>query len=304
MKSKLSLHAFSPIHAKSLIANNHLMVDKIIVGSNLFGLRQVTDFNLQEIQVVVDFAHNFDIECFVAVNKIIHNHELSVLEEYLINLQQVKVDGVIFSDLAIAHILEVNNIALKSIYSTETTITNSSFTKFAKDNGIDGVETAKEISLEEVNEIALNKQSEVMVQIHGHLYMYQSIRRMVENFSQFQGKEMERDEMFLYDEERKKAYPLIQNEQGTHVLASNNLAMIHKLDELDLENIDSLRLDPLLYTAKEYSQIVDLYYEAIELLMRDKLAYKEQSRLFLKRLKQVKPNQKYGTGFFYKKTMF
>lgn len=302
--SKLSLHAFSPIHAKSIIANYSDKMDKIIVGSNKFGLRQVADFSLDDIQVVVEFAHKFEIECFVAVNKLMHNKELDELEAYLINLDKLRVDGIIFSDLSVPFILEKNKLQMKSIYSTETTITNSSFTRFAKTNDIYGIETAKEITLEEVNEIANEKSSHVMVQIHGHLYMFQSIRRMVDNFSEFQNKDMNREELYLYDEERKRTYPLIQNEQGTHMLASNNLAMIHKLDELDLASIDSLRIDPLLYTPTEYNQIVELYVKALEMVANDIETYKKDARTYLKSLKTIKSEQKYGTGFFYKKTMF
>lgn len=304
MNSKLSLHAFSPIHAKSLIANNKEIIDKIIVGNNEYGLRQVADYTIDDIEVVSKFAKNFDVKCYVAVNKIMHNCDLSGLTIYLKQLVSIGVDGIIFSDLAVPYIVETEKLNLEMIYSTETTITNSSFTRFAKNNNITGVETAKEITLDEVNELAATKSSAVMVQVHGHMYMYQSIRNMVDNYSQFQGKDMNADQLYLYDSERKRAYPLIQNKQGTHMLASNNLAMIHKLDELDLENIDSLRIDPLLYTPSEYSQIVTLYKQALCELEEDVNSYKANAREYLKRLKTIKSDQKYGTGFFYKKTMF
>lgn len=304
MNSKLSLHAFSPIHAKSIIANYSQIMDKIIVGANQFGLRQVSNFSIEDIQVVAEFAHKFELKCYVAVNKILHNHELEPVANYLQQLTLIGVDGVIFSDLAVAHIIETNNYDLELIYSTETTISNSSFSRFAHANQITGIETAKEITLDEVNEIARQKASQVMVQIHGHMYMYQSIRAMVDNFSQFQGIDMNREQLYLYDSERKRGYPLIQNEQGTHLLASNNLAMIHKLDELDLENIDSLRIDPLLYTPTQYNQIVQLYVTALNQLNTNPTAYHEQRRQYLSQLKTIKVGQKYGTGFFYKNTMF
>ncbi len=305
MNAKLSLHAFNPIHAKSIIANNYELMDKIIVGNNEFGLRQVSNLSISDIQVVSDFAHKFELECYVAVNKLMHNRDLEPLTKYLTELAEIGVDGVIFSDLAIPHIIEAEKLNLASQYNTETTITNASFTRFAAHNNIAAVELAKEITAEEVNELATNKSCNVSVQIHGHLYMYQSIRNMINNFSDFQGLEMNRDEqLYLYDGERRNGYPIIQNEQGTHMLASSNVCMIHKLDELDLQAIDSLRIDPLLYTPSEYNQIISLYCEALTLLATDKEAYRTSARDFFKRLKQVKPNQKYSTGFFYKKTMF
>lgn len=304
MKSKLSLHAFSPIHAKSIIANHSQDMDKIIVGANQFGLRQVADFTISDIKLVCDFARKFNVKCYVAVNKLMHNSDLQPLSEYLENCVAQGVSGVIFSDLAVPYIIEANNLNLESIYSTETTITNSSFSRFAKANGISGIECAKEITVEEVNELARDKSSLLTVQIHGHMYMYQSIRNMVDNFSQFQGKELSSDTMYLYDSERNRRYPLIQNQQGTHMLSNTNMTMIHKLNDLDLDNIDSLRIDPLLYTPTQYNQIVNLYVKALNELELNRESYIENSREYLKQLKQIKQNQKYGTGFFYKKTMF
>ncbi len=304
MNSKLSIHAFSPIHAKSLIVNNKEVIDKIIVGNNKFGLRQVSNFSVDDIEVVCDFAAKFAVDCFVCVNKLIHNHELAELTEYLKQLAAIGVDGLIFSDLAIPQIVETENLQFKLIYSTETTITNSRFTNFANINGMYGVETAKEITLDEVNEIASEKASHVMVQIHGHMYMYQSIRSMVDNFSQFQNMQIENANLFLYDNERNKSYPLLQNDQGTHLLAASNLTMVHKLNELDLNNIDSLRIDPLLYTPTEYNKIVELYRDALVTIAYDETKYVEEARYYFKQLKEVKPMQKYTTGFFYKKTMF
>lgn len=302
--SKFTIHAFNPIHAKSLIANNSQYIDKIIVGSNRFGLRQVSEFSLDEIEVVANFAHKFDVKCFVAVNKIMHNSELDELARYLESIAEISVDGVMFSDLAVKYIIAENNLKLKAMYSTETTITNTSFTRFAKQGSINAIEVAKEITLDEVNQIAENKECCVSVQVHGHMYMYQSIRNIVDNFSEYQGKEMKRESMQLYDPERKKSYPLIQNDQGTHMLASHNIAMIHKLNDFNLDAIDSLRIDPLLYTPSEYSQIVSLYIEAYIQLTEDAEKYIATSRDYLKRLKMIKEGQKYSTGFFYKKTMF
>lgn len=304
MKTKLSLHAFSPIHAKSIIANHKDLMDKIIIGNNDFGLRQVANFSVDDIEVVTNFAHNFNVKCYVSANKLFHDEQLDDLVIFLKKLDALQVDGVIFSDLAVAYCVQNNNLNLNLIYSTETTITNGGFTTYANQNGFEGIEVAKEITAKEINEIAATKQSKVMVQIHGHLYMYQSIRKMIDNFSEFQNDNMHNDNMHLFDSERNKYYPLIQNEQGTHILASNNLAMIHKLDKLNINEIDSLRIDPLLYTPIQYNQIVKLYSEALNMINDSVDEYQNNAQYYLQKLKTIKEDQKYSTGFFFKNTMF
>lgn len=304
MSNKLAVHGFNPLHVKTLVGNYHQSLSRIIVGNNKFALRQVSEFTIDDIAVANDFCQKFAIDCYVMTNKLFHNHELRELETYLKELNNLKVTGVIFSDLAVLHICTENNLDLKLVYSTETTITNSGFTTYAKANKIDEIEVAKEITLKEVNGIATDGCCDVSIQIHGHLYMYQSIRKMIDNWGQFQGIELADDNYYLFDQERNNIYPIIQNQQGTHLLASSNLCLVHKLNDLEVEKFKSFRLDPLFYTISEYNNIVKIYIKALDLRFEDPEQYLVAAKDLAAEIEENKPGQKYSTGLMYRKTIF
>ncbi len=297
---KITITPYNVKHALKWEDNN--MISGYLVGSNRFGLRQIANFDLTAITTLRQQTKK---QVIVNVTKIIHNHELTELKEYLIALDQLAIDYIIFSDFAVYNIIKNNNLKLKTIYSTETTITNNSFTKFANDLGITGVDLAKEITYQEIKEITENKQSQIMINLHSHIYMYQSVRKLISNYATIQNQEynLER-EYYLYDEERNNYYPLIENMQGTHLLSSSDLCLINHLDKVADLDVDFLVMNGFGYRESIFDQIINLYLEAIKQYENDDKAYKNNKRNYLTAVKTLVPHKKMGTGFYFKKTIY
>ncbi|MGL5020436.1 MAG: peptidase U32 family protein [Mycoplasmatales bacterium] len=277
--------------------NQFDIIDGFIIGSNKFGLRQVIDFDLDMIKKV---RKNTDKKIYVAVNKLIHNGELNELKVYLKELESIGVDNVIFSDMGVYKIVKSNNLNLELTYNTETTITNQFFSEFAFDHGIELIELAKEITLKEIIEIAENKKSKISINIQGHLYMYQSVRKLIDNYSKIQKINVDdtRD-YYLFDNERALYYPIVQNEQGTHLLSSVDVCMIARLDKILANNIDYFRIDGFGYKKDEYQKIVETYIKAI----KDK-EYEVNKDIYHEKIKSIVPHKSMGTGFYFKKTIY
>ncbi len=297
---KITITPYNVNHA--LKWEDNQMISGYLVGSNRFGLRQIANFDLAAITTLCQQTNK---QVIVNVTKIIHNHELEELKDYLIALDQLAVDYIIFSDFAVYNLIKNNNLKLKTIYSTETTITNNSFTKFANDLGINGVDLAKEITYQEIKEITENKQSKVMINLHSHIYMYQSVRKLISNYATVQNQEynLER-EYYLYDEERNNYYPLIENMQGTHLLSSSDLCLINHLDKVADLDVDFLVMNGFGYRESIFDQIITLYLEAIKQYENDAEAYKNNKRNYLTSVKTLVPHKKMGTGFYFKKTIY
>ncbi len=292
---KLSVTPFSIKQAISF--NENKLVTNLIIGSKEFGLRQVTLFDLEMIKELKKVTKK---KIFVCVNKLMHQSDLFNLEQYLIALDNLDIEGVIFADLAVRQIVKKNFLNLKLMYNTETTITNQYFTKFAKEAQIDYIELAKEITLNEVMEIANNKDCGISVNLHGYIYMYQSVRNLVTNYLNIQGLKKNDNQKYLYDDERDALYPIVEDNQGTHILASNDLCMINKLEQILSDKIDFYKLDGFLYEEKEYEQIVELYSQAIKDIENNEYNAKE----YLQKIKKVAQHKKYNTGFYFKETIY
>lgn len=270
------------------------------VGGFQFGLRQAYDFSCDEISEVKKSSKR---DVFVCVNKLMHENDLADLEQYLKQLNEIKVDYVVFSDFAVSELSEKINAEYQLIYGTETTITNHYFTELANEYGFCGVEVAKEITLKEIDEICKMKKAKVSIQIHGHMYMYQSVRKLLNNYENTVGRELNlSSELYLYDKERNCYYRIVENQQGTHILASNDLCMIQHLDKISSCDLDFIKVDGFGYLDEQYSKLISLYNDAFNDLELG--TYNEKKAEYLPILKEICLHKKFDTGFYFKETVY
>lgn len=277
-------------------------IGALIVANNQFALRANGDFSVDDINKLQE-ATNKPI--IVNINKLFHNHQLPQLEQYLIDLDNIGIEYIYVADLGILNIIKENNLKLKVIYNTETTITNHYFSQLSDWLGISGIEVAKEINLKEIKAICDHKQGLVSMSGHGHIYMYQSLRPLISNYQNYQQQSFDlNEEFYLYDSERDVHYPIIENEQGTHILASSDLCTIHKLHDLADLNLEYVKLDSFLYKNTDFKQILSLYVEAYELLIKDSSQYQQIAKTYLEKVEAICPYKKFQTGFLYKRTVY
>lgn len=277
-------------------------IGALIVANNQFALRANGDFSVDDINKLQE-ATNKPI--IVNINKLFHNYQLPQLEQYLIDLDNIGIEYIYVADLGILNIIKEHNLKLKVIYNTETTITNHYFSQLSDWLGISGIEVAKEINLKEIKAICDHKQGLVSMSGHGHIYMYQSLRPLISNYQNYQQQSFDlNEEFYLYDSERDVHYPIIENEQGTHILASSDLCTIHKLHDLADLNLEYVKLDSFLYKNSDFKQILSLYVEAYELLINDSSQYQQIAKTYLEKVEAICPYKKFQTGFLYKRTVY
>ena len=132
---KLNLTPFNIEQIKEY--SNNELVNGFIIGSHKFGLRQVVNFELHDIKTIRELT---DKKIYVSVNRLFHNKDLEELTDYLKELDVLKVDGIIFSDIGVYTIWQENNFNFELIFNTETTITNHYFSEMAGELGISTIE--------------------------------------------------------------------------------------------------------------------------------------------------------------------
>lgn len=271
-------------------------IKRYIIGINKFSLRVGKTFDIEDIKEIVSIANEKKREIFVNISKIFHEEEFEEIEKILKSLKEYGVHGIIFSDLGIKILLDELKLDFIQLYSTDTTITNSSFSKMAYDNNISEIELAKELTLDEVKEINENKKTSITVFIHGHVYMYHSARKLLSNYNKEYDVKLQ-NSMHLFDEERNVYYPIVEENSGTHILSAKDLCGIRFVK--DLEKIDFFKIDGYRYKEKDFIEIVKIYSKALE----DKLE-KIHLKDLEKKIKEITPYKKYDTGFFTKKTIY
>ncbi len=278
-------------------------IESYIVGNNEFGVRLPKDFEIVDIKKLKKESSK---KILVAVNKIFHEYEIEGLKEYLKQLKEIDIDGIVFSDFAVYKIVRDLKWEVYLSYSTDTTITSSSFSHLAKEKQIDNVELAKELTLKEIKDINNKKLSSLTLFIHGHIYMYNSFRNIISSYFDNYDSKKPSEDLYLFDEERDSYYPIYESEKGTNILSSYDQMSIKFIKDIFSLNIEFLKLDSFGYTEedfififKKYNDLLNLFNEEVEDSIFD-FKVKET----IKEIEKKVDYKKFNTGFLKKKTIF
>ena len=128
--------------------------DACYMAGKKFGLRAFSgNFDEDELDDAVRYAHSLGKKIYITVNIVAHNSDFIGLEEYLIYLEKIGVDGIIVSDLGIMNIAREKAPKLQIHVSTQANVTNKYTAKFLCDLGVKRLVLARELSIEEIKEI-------------------------------------------------------------------------------------------------------------------------------------------------------
>lgn len=282
-----------------------------IIGEMNYGLRLAGEFSRSDIVEATAIAHEHGAKVYVAMNAIFHNEKIAELYDYMTFLVETNVDAVIFGDPAVLMVAKEVAPNMKLHWNPETTATNWYTANYWGRKGAARAVLAREINLDQIVEIKEHADVEIEIQIHGMTCMFQSKRKLVGNYFQYQGKNLAIEttdrsrNMFLHDPDRNAKYPIFEDVNGTHIMSANDMCMIDELGELLDARIDAFRFDGIFKTTAYLKEVVSSYKEAIELYFHDEEAYEDEATHFLQRLEAIQPpNRKLDTGFFFKETVY
>lgn len=285
--------------------------DAFIVGEQRYGLRLAGEFSREDVKKAVELAHSRNKKVYAAMNAIFHNDKIEELYDYMEFVRDVKADAVVFGDPAVLMIAREVAPDMKLHWNTETTGTNWYTCNYWGRKGAKRAVLAREISLDAVLEIKEHAEVEIEVQIHGMSAMFQSKRRLLGNYFQYQGKQMEiinRKEnrnMFLFDKERNNKYPIFEDENGTHIMSPNDICMIDELQDMIEAEIDSFKIDGILKSSEYIEKVTGLYRKAIDLCSENPDEYEDAKDDLLAEIEAIQPpNRPLDTGFFFKETVY
>lgn len=143
--------------------------DAVYLGGKAFGARAyASNFDREEMEKAVYFCHMHHVRLYVTVNTLVDDKELPELEDYLVFLHNVGVDGIIVQDMGVIRAAQKLVPGLPLHASTQMTVTNSAGVRFATEHGIVRVVPARELSLTDLKK-ASDTGLEIEAFIHGAL---------------------------------------------------------------------------------------------------------------------------------------
>lgn len=159
---------------ESFLAAVRAGADAVYAGGPCFGARAFADnFSEERLLEAIDYAHLHGRRFYLTVNTLLKDSELDRLSGYLSPLYEQGLDAVIVQDVGVLEFVREHFPELSVHASTQMTVTNALGALFLKEQGVERVVPARELSLAEVREIADRTGMEVECFVHGALcYCY------------------------------------------------------------------------------------------------------------------------------------
>lgn len=285
--------------------------DAFVIGEQKFGLRLAGEFNREAMREAVNLAHSNGKKVYVAVNGLFHNYHLNAVESYIEFLHKIKVDRIIFGDPAVIMFVKNQDNPIPLNWDAETLVTNYFQCNYWGKKGAKRAQLARELNLEEILNIKANANVEIEVQVHGMTCMFQSKRMLLGNYYTFQERQLkiernlEADELLLYDEERDNKYPVFEDYNGTHIMSPHDICLIEELEPLLEAGIDALKIDGVLQSEEYINVCTEQYREAIDLYNEDPEAYEDEKFMLVDPIEAMQPEHRpFDEGFLYKQTVY
>ncbi|EMS72191.1 peptidase U32 family protein [Ruminiclostridium cellobioparum] len=284
--------------------------DAVYIGGQRFGLRASADnFSLEDMREGLDFAHERNCKVYVTVNIIPHNQDLVGLPEYIKQLDELGVDAVIVSDPGIFNIVRSTAPDMEVHISTQANNTNYMSAKFWYDLGAKRIVVARELSFDEIREMAAMTPKDLDIEafIHGAMCISYSGRCLLSNY--MTGRDSNKGacshpcrwKYQLVEEKRPgEYYPVYEDERGTYIFNSKDLCMIEHIPELIESGIFSLKIEGRMKSSFYVATVVSAYRKAIDAYMSDPENYRYDPE-WLAELSKAS-HREYTTGFYFNKT--
>lgn len=144
--------------------------DAVYVGLKEFSARaKARNFTLAQLERMTAYAHSLSRRLYVTINTLIKEQELPQLVEILAALEEMRVDGVIIQDLAVARLIRRHFPGIPLHASTQMTIHNSLGVRQLEELGFERVVLARELHIDEISAIVAASRLEIECFIHGAL---------------------------------------------------------------------------------------------------------------------------------------
>lgn len=238
--------------------------DAVYVGGKKFSLRaRASNFELDNIKEITDFAHSLNKKVYITMNIVFHDMDMAGLDEYLLFLEEIKVDAIICSSMIVLERAKALT-SLEIHLSTQFSVTNSVLANYFYQEGVKRVVLARELSIKEIAEVANKSKADLEVFVHGGMCVSYSGRCTLSNYT------------VLRDANRggcahtcRWLYDLYENDEKIsedfdYQMSSKDLEAIDYISELLDLGISSLKIEGRMKSIHYIATVVSAYRMLID----------------------------------------
>ncbi len=281
--------------------------DAVYCGGLNFGLRAGADnFTVEELKEGIEFAHQRQKKVYMTLNMIPHNEELAQLPEYIEQIKELNLDALIISDPGVFTFVKKEMPEMEIHISTQANNVNWASALFWAEQGAERIILARELSRDEIKEIAAKTEGEVELEyfVHGAMCISYSGRCLLSNY--FVGRDANKGDCaqscrwkyHLVEEKRPgEYYPIEENDQGTFIMNSRDLNLAEEIGELIELGLSSLKVEGRMKSVHYAATVINTYRQLIDQYYEDPQNFEADPEL-LAELRKIS-HRDYTKGFYY-----
>ncbi|MGM9937149.1 MAG: DUF3656 domain-containing protein, partial [Candidatus Ornithomonoglobus sp.] len=257
MNDKLELlaPAGGPAQLKAAVQSG---ADAVYLGAGSFSARAGADnFDSDELKAAVDYCHAYDVKVHCALNTLIKESELPAAIETAKIINRCGVDAIIIQDIGLAAYLRTILPDIELHASTQMTVTSLEGVRYLEEHGFDRVVLARELSINEIEEIVKGAKAEIEVFVHGAICMCYSGQCLMSSI--LGGRSGNRGRCA---QPCRLNYDLLEGGrscESAYVLSPKDMALIEHLRELKRIGVASLKIEGRLKSPEYVSAVTGVY---------------------------------------------
>ena len=248
--------------------------DAVYIGAPRFSARAAAGNTTDDIRALCDYAHLFGARVYVALNTILKEEELKEAERIIHRLYEAGADALITQDMAIAT-MDLPPIPLHA--STQMDNRTPEKVRFLLDVGFTQVVLARELSLEQIREIARRTTVPLEVFVHGALCVSYSGQCYLS--AALGGRSANRGECAQYC---RLPYTLVDADgreiaAGKHLLSLKDMNRGDYLEDLLDAGVSSLKIEGRLKEVSYVKNVTAWYRRRLDAILARRPEYRKAS---------------------------
>ena len=241
-------------HGRWLIARELLDngLDGIILPLENFAVDYFKYYSISDIKKYKDDTNKL---CFVVINKLIFNNELEDLLYILKELENIKVNGVFFYDLAVLNLVRENSLNINLIYNGTHMVTNSNTINLYYDLGVKGAYLSNEITKDEVLNIRNKTKRDLFILLLGNPVVAMSRRSLLTSY--FINKNKIKEDIITIKEPKSgQEFLAKEDNNGTTFFYNKRLNLSNVYKELVVSNINYGIIEQGNFDNNQYKELI------------------------------------------------
>ncbi len=236
--------------------------DAVYFGGKEYSLRaNANNFSLEEIEEASQFAHALGKKVYLTLNIVFHNEDIDGVFDYIGEVVRCGIDAFIVSDPFLISYIKEHYPQVEVHLSTQNSTSNLLACQYFKDQGVDRVVLARELSRDEMKEIIDKVGVDIEVFIHGAMCTCYSGRCTLSNY--VTNRDSNRGGCsqvcrFAFDD--------IEN-GSTFTMATKDLNMTHYIKDLMEIGVTSLKVEGRMRSLYYLATVIGTYRELIDHLL-------------------------------------